>query len=253
MQCIAISNHKGGVAKTATTHALGVVLANSRRVLLIDADPQSSLSAACGVEDTAGRSLAEVITGDLTMTAAIRNLGPNLSLVPGDIALASVEMALVNRLGRENAIRRPLATVSGFDVVLIDTPPSLALLTVCALVASDGVLIPVQAQAADLRGLRLFLDSVDQVREGLSRDLQIVGILPTFVDSRLVHHQAALQAMIGAGLPVLPVTIPRSVRVAEAMAGGGESVVTYDRRGTAAAAYTELGRIVEGWLDNHRT
>ena len=257
MQTIAIVNHKGGVGKTATCHALGAVLAGlGRSVLLVDCDPQASLTGACGVTDAGGRSIAEVLggasPGPLALTDVIRGLDDWLALVPSDLALATTELGLVSRLGREAVIGKALAPVSGaFDVALLDSPPSLSLLTIGALTASDAVIIPTMPQIVDLRALRLFLDSVDQVKQALNPDLQILGVLITFWDGRLLHHQEALESMQAAGLPVLDVKIGRSVRVSEA-ANTGQSVVTYDPKGKRTAEYIALGGVVNAWLNDRR-
>ena len=257
MVTIAVANHKGGVGKTATCHAVGVVLAGlGRRVLLVDCDPQASLTGACGVIDAEGSSLAEVIGGALpgpvAMTDAILDLGDGLALCPSDLALAGSELGLTSRMGREAVIGHALATVRDrYDVALLDCPPSLGLLTVNALAAADGVLIPTQAEIMALRGLRLFLASVDQVRAALNPGLQVIGVLVTFFDARLVHHRQGLEAMRAGGLPVLPVQIGRSVRVAEA-AALGQSVVTFEPRNPQAEAYRELGGIVDAWLRDRR-
>jgi len=250
MDITALANHKGGVGKTASAHALGAALANNgRRVLMVDIDPQSSLTGACGI-NADGYSLAEVLggagPGRLPMAEIIQDLGSGLSLAPADIALANSELGLTSRMGRENVLKRALSTVSDdFDVCLIDCPPSLGLLTINALTAAHSVLIPTQPQAADLRGLKLFLDSIDQVRIELNPELQILGILVTFYDTRLSHHAAAIEAMDDADLPVLQTRIGRSVRVAEA-AASGQSVITYDPGGKRTAEYQALAREVWG-------
>ncbi len=257
MIVLAIGNQKGGTGKTATTHALGAVLASAgRRVLLIDADPQGSLTGACGIGDTEGRSLAEVVgdtdDGALALGDVVRTLGPGLDLAPADIALASSELGLVVRMGREGVLKQALAGVGGYDVALIDCPPSLGLLTVNALAAAHGVLIPTQPQIVDLRGLNLFLGTIERVRRALNPDLQIVGIVATFYDGRLIHHQRALAAMREASLPVLDVTIGRSVRVAES-AATGQSVVDFDANNLRAHEYKALGQEVDAWLAKART
>ena len=252
MQILAIANQKGGTGKTATTHALGVCLAEGgRRVLLVDADPQASLTLACGLEGAAGHSLAEVLggaqPGTLELRTILQELATGLWLAPSDIALAQSELGLISRMGRENALKRVLATAQGFDVCLIDCPPSLGLLTVNALTAAQAVLVPTGAGIQDLRGLRLFLSTLEQVREALNPDLQTLGIVVTFYDGRLTHHREALAVLQGSGLPLLPVTIGRSVRVQEA-AAGGQSVVSYAPENPQAAAYRELAKVVDAWL-----
>ena len=250
MRCIAVANHKGGCGKTALTVNLGAVLAEHSRVLLLDADPQASLTSSCGVLD-AGRSLADVMGGNATLGDILRPLAFGPVLAPSDIALSAAELALVSRLGRENVLRRALATVAAdFDVCLIDCPPSLGLMTVNSLVAADAVLIPVQPTAADLRGAALFLASLGELRAaGLNNGLTELGLLVTFYDARLLHHRDALAALGGAGPPVLPVTIPRSVRVAESM-GAGQPVTVYDKRGQASEAYRQVGEVVKRWLND---
>lgn len=259
MKIIAIANHKGGVGKTATTHALGAGLAQlGQRVLLVDIDPQSSLTAACGVADTNGESLAEVMGGVVAGTLSITNIlldvgdGNHLHLAPADIALSTNEPGLIQRYGRENLLKRELAKVArAYDVTLIDCPPSLGILTINALNAADSVLIPTQPQVSDLRGLRLFLDTLRRLRGELNPDLSVMGILPTFVNGRLLHHKDALQVMRDNGLPLFEVQIGRSVRVAEA-AAAGESVVTYDPQNKQAENYKQLAKVVAAWLRNEQ-
>lgn len=259
MRIVAVANQKGGVGKSATAHALGTVLASDygRRILLVDIDPQSSLTEACNAGDTAGRSMAEVMggatPGKLPINEILIELEPNLYLAPADLALAATELGLSSRMGRENVLKKALALVKPiFDLILIDCPPSLSLLTVNALTAADAVLIPTQPQVVDLRGLRLFLDTLASIRQELNPELETLGILPTFYDRRLVHHREAVEAMEQAGLPVLPVKIGRSVRVAEA-AASGETVVTYEPKNPQAQAFRELAEVVVQWLNNELT
>lgn len=259
MQCIALANHKGGVGKTATTHALGAILAEGgRRVLMLDLDPQASLTLAAGVTDAGDAdSLADVLggaqPGRLDLRAILRPLADGLALAPADISMAATELALTSRLGREAVLRKALATVAeSFDVVLIDCPPSLGLLTVNALTAADGVIVPAQPAPADLRAVRLFLESIGQIREALNPRLQLVGVLLTFFDRRLALHCNALQSIAAAGLPLFAARIGRSVRIAEAMATG-QAVTAYDPRNPQSAAYRQLGEEIAAWLERSLT
>ena len=253
MRTLAIANHKGGVGKTATAHALGEALAETQRVLMVDADPQGSLTAACGVTDAGGESLAEVLggvtPGTLTMRSILREIWPDLYLAPGDIALSASELGLAARMGRENMLKRALSDVAdSFDLAIIDCPPSLGLLTVNALTAADAVLIPTQAEIMALRGLRLFLDSLEAVRDALNPNLQTFGLVATFYDSRLKHHNEAIAVLESARLPILGV-IGRSVRVAEA-AGAGGSVLSYEKRNPRAVEYRALAEEVSRCLSD---
>lgn len=257
MHTIAIANQKGGTGKSATAHALGAVLAGppyARRVLLVDMDPQASLTEATAAVDATGAGLAEVLggatPGALRLQDILLELTPTLTLAPADLALAATELGLSSRMGRENVLKKALAPVGDrFDVTLIDCPPSLSLLTVNALTAADAVLIPTQPQAVDLRGLSLFLTTLDNIRAELNPELATLGILPTFFDRRLTHHREAIEAMERAGLPVMAVRIGRSVRVAEA-AASGETVVTYEPNNPQAQAYRDLAEVVDQWLNN---
>lgn len=251
MQIIAISNHKGGVGKTATTHALGAGLAErGQRVLIVDLDPQASLSGACGLSGS-DPSLADVLGGDkagkVAMSAIIKPLTDNLSLAPSDLSLAGTERGLYQRLGRENVLKRALETVGGaYDVCLIDCAPSLSLLVVNALNAANGVLIPTQPAAADLRGLKMFFSTLDDMQE-LNPALEVIGILPTFYDGRLNHHTAAIESLTEAGYPILSARIGRSVKVQEA-AGHAESITDYDPENKRAQEYNQLAEEINQWL-----
>lgn len=259
MVTIAIANHKGGVGKTATTHALGAGLASlGRRVLLVDIDPQSSLTAAAGVENAAGKSLAEVLggaaPGHLSLTDILLDISDQetavLHLAPGDIQLSPNELGITQRIGRENILKKALAAVQRrYDVCLIDCPPALGMLTVNALTAADYAIVPTQPQISDLRGLRLFLDTVARIREEINPGLKILGVLLTFYDDRLIHHQDAVNVLQGQKIPLFEAKIGRSVRVAEAPAAG-ESILTYDPENKQAASYRQLADEVDQWLRN---
>ena len=252
MRVIAIANPKTGVGKTATAYAIGSELAQrGKRVLLVDLDPQASLTAYCGVEDTAGASLAEVLGGALPGTISIWDVlrevlpGAYLFLAPSDLALAATELGLTSRLGRELALRRVLTNITdAFDVGLIDCPPNLGMLTVNALSAAHGLLIPTKARIVDLRSLWLFLGSVERFRQELNPGLQILGILVTYYDWRLSHHREAIEVMRAARLPILPAGVGRDERPGEGDLAG-EISATYlpnDRK-----AQSELADVILEW------
>ncbi len=261
MITIAIANHKGGVGKTATAHALGAGLAAlGQRVLLVDIDPQGSLTAAAGVEDATGQSLAEVLGGAAAGQLALADILIDVSdqdtavlhLAPADIQLSVNELGITQRMGRENILKKTLTAVSrSYDICLIDCPPSLGLLTVNALAAANYAIVPTQPQISDLRGLRLFLDTVTSIRAEINPGLQILGVLLTFYDDRLIHHQDAVSVLQGQKIPLFAAKIGRSVRVAEAPAAG-ESILTYDPDNKQAAAYKQLANEVNTWLRNEQ-
>ena len=250
-QIIAIANQKGGVGKTTTTLSLGAALVErGRSVLLIDLDPQSSLTIACGVQ-AEGRSIHEVLgsttAGTKTLRDIVLQIAPRFYLAPSDIALSRSEAGLMLRMGRESVLKKALEGVQ-FDVVLIDCLPSLGILTINALVASDKVIIPTICEYLALRGIGLFYQTLYEVKS-INPTLEIMGILPTFFDSRLVHARDVLEAMRDKGLPVFEVTVSRSVRFAEA-ALAGESILTYEPSNPGAAAYRELAELVDASLED---
>lgn len=250
MLTLAVSNQKGGTGKTATAHNLGAALAAAGlRTLLIDCDPQASLTRACGVEDASGASLAEVLGGGspgrLTLPQVIKHIAGGLDLVPADIALATTELGLTARLGRESILKRALGSLAGYDLALIDCGPSLGLLTVGALCAADGVLIPSQPQAQDLRGLSLFLDTIKAIQAELNPGLELLGVVVTFYDSRLTHHKQAIETIKRVGLPILA-TLGRSIKVAEA-AGAGQPVLDYDPNNPQSENYRQLAEYIKQW------
>lgn len=246
MKTIAIGNQKGGVGKTATVQNLGAVLSleHNQRVVLIDMDPQHSLTDACGVTAEHG-SMSQVIAGQRSLDEILVEAGSGMAIAPTDLRLADVEGQLFSKIGRENKLKRALPVLDGhFDYCLVDCPPSLSLMTVNALAAADAVLVPCVPQLVDVRGLLLFFDgTLRDIKAEINPDLEIMGVLPTFYDSRLVHHVSVLEELKNAGLPVLSVAIGRSIRIAEA-AAAGDSVLEYDPNNKQMENYRELARMV---------
>lgn len=244
---LAIGNQKGGVGKTTTTLNLGAELVNrGRSVVLVDVDPQHSLTTALGIEAEAC-SLAEVL-GDhrpgtkkiSEVICKIRDNGARLFLVPSDVALELSSLGMMNRIGREQLLKQALSVIKA-DYILIDCPPSLGLLTVNALVAADRLLVPVQAEYLGIRGLALFWQTMSQV-EPLNPGLKLLGLLPTMT-RQTKHHAEILEAMQQIKTHVFE-PIPLSIRASEAHAAG-RAVSALDGDNVVAQAYAALAREVE--------
>jgi chromosome partitioning protein len=242
---IALANQKGGVAKTTTTLNLGVAFAeHSLRVLLIDLDPQGNLTMSQGMNpDMIERSMFDVLVHQLPLEQVIERREVDVAVA--SIDLAGAELALSSQIGRERALAKALAPVKErYDYILIDTPPSLGLLTVNAFVAAGGVIVPVQTEYLSLRGLVQLENTLEVVRENLNPEVEIVGILPTMYDRRVTHSREADEILReNFGDLVYNTRIRKTIRYAEAPVKGS-SVLAYEPAGEAAALYRDLAKEV---------
>ena len=242
---IAFANQKGGVAKTTTTLNLGVALAEQGlRVLAVDLDPQGNLTMSQGWNpDEIDRSMFDVLVHRLPIAEIVRT--NELDVAVSSIDLAGAELALASMIGRERALEKALLPVrENYDYVLIDTPPSLGLLTINALVASDGVIVPVQCEYLSLRGLVQLENTLSMIRENLNPHVAIQGILPTMFDGRTLHAREAVEILQeNFGDLVFKTRIRKTVRYAEAPVKG-LSVLKYEPQGSAAQAYRDLAKEV---------
>jgi chromosome partitioning protein len=244
-QVIVLANQKGGVAKTTTTLNLGVAFAEKGlRVLLVDLDPQGNLTMSQGLNpDAIDQSMFDVLVHRLPMEHVI--VTREVDLAVSSIDLAGADMALSSQIGRERALEKALAPIKDrYDYVLIDTPPSLGLLTVNAFVAATGVIVPVQTEYLSLRGLVQLENTLAMVRENLNPGVEIVGIVPTMFDRRVTHSREADEILReNFGDLVYNTRIRKTVRYAEAPVKG-TSVLAYEPKGEAAELYRDLAKEV---------
>ncbi len=244
---IGIANQKGGVGKTTTTVNIGVALALAGlNVLVVDLDPQGNASTALGVERTAGTpSIYEVLIDEISAAEAIQVCpdAPRLGCIPATIDLAGAEIELVSMVARETRLKKALDAIDGeYDYILIDCPPSLGLLTVNAMVATEEVLIPIQCEYYALEGLGQLLNNIEMVKSHLNPRLEVSTILLTMYDARTkLADQVAAEVRRHFGPKVLDVVIPRSVKVSEAP-GFSQSVMTYDPGSRGATTYLEAAK-----------
>lgn len=250
-QIIAVTNQKGGVGKTTTTVNLGVGLAKAgKRVLLVDADPQGSLTISMGIKnpDDLPVSLATVMQMEIEYAplphdlGIIRN-GEGVDLLPSNIELSGMDVSLFNTMSREQVLRRSLSEVAyRYDYILIDCMPSLGMMTINSLVAADSVIIPTRPDFLSTKGLDLLMRSISKVRRNLNPNLRIDGILLTMVDNRTNNAKAinsALRNSVGRKIHIYDTEIPHSVRAAEC-ALEGVSIFSHDKNGKVAEAYKSL-------------
>lgn len=240
---VSVANQKGGVAKTTSTASLGAAFAEAgKRVLLVDLDAQASLTFSLGVDpDLVETSINEALLGQCALADTIIGCDEGIDLVPSTIDLAGAEAQLLPRPGREYALQSALDEVLGdYDVILVDCSPSLGVLTLNALTASQGLIIPMSCEMLSHRGVGQLLDTVADVRRLLNKKLTVWGILPTMYDGRSSHAREVLADLGGRyGVPVLDPPIPRTVRFAEAPAIG-RSILSTSRRSKGAIAYREV-------------
>jgi chromosome partitioning protein len=246
---IALCNQKGGVGKTTTTINLGAALADfGRRVLLVDFDPQGALSVGLGVnpmelDRTIYNALMErkVTVDDVLLKTNL----PGMDLVPSNIDLSAAEVQLVGEVAREQTLKRILEPVLGdYDVVLIDCQPSLGLLTINALTASHGVIVPLECEFFALRGVALLIQTIDKVKERLNPQLELEGILATMYDGRTLHGREVLARVVEAfGDKVFHTVVNRTVRFPETTVAG-EPITTFAPSSAGADAYRDLAREV---------
>jgi chromosome partitioning protein len=242
---IVFANQKGGVAKTTTTLNLAVAFKEKGfRVLVVDLDPQGNLTMSQGMNpDAIERSMFDVLVHRLPISEIIHT--SEVDVAVSSIDLAGAELALSAMIGRERALEKALLEVrDAYDFIMIDTPPSLGLLTINAFVAATGVIVPVQCEYLSLRGLVQLENTLAMVRENLNPDVKIEGILPTMFDRRTLHSREAVEILEESfGDLVFKTRIRKTVRYAEAPVKG-QSVLKYDPSGTAAEGYRDLAKEV---------
>lgn len=244
---IAMVNQKGGVGKTTSTVSLGAALAGyGRKVLLVDFDPQGALSVALGVPaHDLDRTVYNLLMdeGCSAEDVIVSTSVPGLDLMPSNIDLSAAEVALVNEVAREHALARGLAgVIDHYDYIIIDCQPSLGLLTINALTAANGVLIPLECEYFALRGVKLLTDTVTKVQGRLNPNLELTGVLATMYDARTLHTREVLERVVDAfGDQVFHTVISRTIKFPDATVAG-EPITVFAPTSPGADAYRQLAR-----------
>ncbi len=242
---LAMANQKGGVAKTTSSLNLAVALREKgMRVLVVDMDPQSNLSMSQGIDvEHLDVGMFDVLVRSMPISDIVHVR--EIDVAPAGIELAGAELALSNMMGRERMLQRALQPVSrAYDYIIMDTPPSLGLLTINAMVAAEGVIVPVQCEYLSLRGLAQLQQTLQQVREHLNPNVKIFGILPTMYDGRTMHCREAVDMLVeNFGDTVFRTRIGKTIRFAEAPVQG-QSALKFDSAGQSARWYRQMAREV---------
>jgi chromosome partitioning protein len=244
---VAFANQKGGVAKTTSTLAMAVALAErGRRVLAVDLDPQGALTYSMGVDpDTLDETINDVLVRRLPIEKVI--IDREVDVAPANIDLAGAEAVLLAKTGREFALQRAIRDIEGaYDYILIDCPPSLGILTINGLTAANEVVIPVQTEALSHRGVGQLIETLGDIRHFTNPNLEVIGVIPTLFDGRSRHAQEVL-ADIGTryNVRVLEPPVRKSIKFAEA-SQAGRSILSYAATHPGAHAYRELAAVIDG-------